>query len=100
MPGKPNFRIHNLSYHNAIKDSLKKLMKYYCRFDERLVYIIVLSKFVSIFTIDNNINIDTLEYCTHTSRSTTSNWHGEEQRNKLLSMQEATAMPRTGRKKP
>jgi RNA binding exosome subunit len=31
-------------YHNAIKDGLAKLMKYYCRFDKKPAYIIALSK--------------------------------------------------------
>ena len=32
-------------YHDAIKDGLAKLMKYYCRFDEKPAYILALGKF-------------------------------------------------------
>jgi hypothetical protein len=32
-------------YHNAIKDGLMKLMKYYCRFDEKPAYILALGMY-------------------------------------------------------
>jgi hypothetical protein len=44
-------------YHEAIRDGLTKLMKYYCKFDEKPAYILALSKFCTI-TIQFNTNLD------------------------------------------
>jgi hypothetical protein len=47
-------------YHDAIKDSLAKLMKYYQKFDEKPAYILALGTF---HIFHSNSQIMSLDYC-------------------------------------
>lgn len=86
-------------YHDAIRDGLAKLMKYYCRFDEKPAYILALSKFYIILFGSILISRCSLQSYIHTSSYITSNSHGGERRNKLRKSQPETNTPRTGRRK-
>jgi hypothetical protein len=47
-------------YHDAIKDGLAKLMKYYQKFDEKPAYILALGTF---YIFHSNPQIMSLDYC-------------------------------------
>jgi hypothetical protein len=89
-------------YHDAIRDGLTKLKKYYCRFDEKPAFILALSKlyYATVAPLELTlISGRSFQCCIRILSYITSNLPGEERRNKLQNGQQEIDMPRTGKRK-